>query len=355
MLTEKQMEEIRQDLDNSERPLFFFHDDADGVCSFLQFYKHCNKGKGIIVKSTPKVDENHVNAVRNYEPDKIFILDLAMVTQDFVDSVKQKIIWIDHHDRADIGDNAIKGVKYYNPKQNSKDDNTCIAKISYDIFKEHLWLGAVGTIGDWQLPEDMITEINEKLPELFSKDIVTPEKALFDSKIGKIAKIINFSMKGNIKEVHKTFKVLTRIDSAYELLNQESEQAKFVMKRYKKFEESYDRLLKEARNKNKNDDPLLVFSYPGSEVSLSGELSNELLYLFPEKLIIIARHHDNKMKTSFRSAGKIKVKNILEKAIIGINGRFGGHEYACGGMIEDTDWDVFINNIREIMLEKDFS
>lgn len=347
MLTEKQMQEIKQELDNCERPLFFFHDDADGVCSFLQFYKYCNKGKGIIIKSTPKVDESQLNSVKNYEPDKIFILDLAIVTQDFVDSVTQRIIWIDHHDRADIGDNAIKGVKYYNPKQNNKEDNTCIAKISYDIFKEHLWLGAVGTIGDWQLPEDMRIKINENLSDLFSKKIITPEKALFDSKLGKIAKIINFSMKGNIKDVHKTFKVLTRINSPYELLNQESEQAKFVMRRYRKFEESYNRLLNEANKKYKKDDPLLIFSYPGIEVSLSGELSNELLYRFPEKIIIIARHHDNKMKTSFRSSGKIKVKEVLEKSIVGINGRFGGHEYACGGIIDDKDWDIFINNLRK--------
>lgn len=347
MLNEKQMQEIKKELDGSERPLFFFHDDADGVCSFLQFYKHANKGKGIVIKSTPKIDENHVAAVKNYEPDKIFILDLAMVTQDFVDAVNQKIIWIDHHDRQDIGENAIRGVKYYNPKQNNKEYNTCIAKISYDIFKEHLWLGAIGTVGDWQLQEDIRNEINDKLPDLFDKKITLPAEALFTTKIGELAKIINFCMKGNIKEVHKTFKVLTRINSPYELLNQESEQAKFVMKRYKKFADSYNRLLKDAENKYNKNESVLVFTYPGHEVSLSGELSNELLFKYPDKVIIIARHHDGKMKTSFRSSGEIKVKNILEKAIVGINGRFGGHEYACGGMVEDSDWDEFIENIKD--------
>ncbi len=347
MLTEKQMQEIRDEIDDCERPLFFFHDDADGVCSFLQFYSHAQKGKGIVVKSTPKVDEKNINAVKNYEPDKIFILDLAMVTQDFVDATNQKIIWIDHHDRQDIGENAIKGVKYYNPKQNGPELNTCIAKISYDIFKEHLWLGAIGTVGDWQLPDDMKKEINDNLADLFDKDVDTPEKALFTTKIGELAKVINFCMKGSIKDVHKTFKVLTRINSPYELLNEESEQAKYVMKRYRKFSDSYDRLLEEGEKCFDENDGLLVFTYPGHEVSLSGELSNELLFRHPEKIIIVARHHDEKMKTSFRSAKELKVKYLLEKAIVGINGRFGGHEYACGGMIEDTDWEVFLGNIRE--------
>lgn len=340
------MQEIRDELDNCERPLFFFHDDADGVCSFLQFYNYAKKGKGIVIKATPRVDEKNINAVKNYDPDKIFILDLAMVSQDFVDAVSQKIIWLDHHDRQDIGDDAIKGVKYYNPKQNGPELNTCIAKLSYDIFRKDLWLGAIGTVGDWQLPDDMRKEINENFPDLFDKDVDTPEKALFTTKIGHLAKIINFCMKGRIKDVHKTFKVLTRINSPYELLNGESEQAKYVLKRYEKFAESYDRLLKDGEKCFNPDDKILAYTYPGNEISLSGEISNELLFRHPEKIIIVARHHDNKMKTSFRSAKELKVKYILDKAIVGINGRFGGHEYACGGLIEDTDWDALLENIR---------
>ena len=341
MLTDKEKSEIKEALLKSERPLFFFHDDADGVASFLQFYKQVERGKGVIVKSTPCVNEKFSATVNNYGPDVIFILDLALVEQDFVDQVNVPIYWIDHHDIANI-----KGVHYYNPKKNKEGDNTCIAKLSYDIFQDNFWIAAFGTVGDWQLPNDIREKLNKDLPELFNKKIKTPQDALFDSKIGKLAKIINFVLKGQMKEVHQAIKILTRINDPNELLEESSEQGKYLMKKFKSINNEYERLLKEGISKASND-KLLVFTYAENKVSLSGELSNELLYRYPDKIIIIARHHDGEMKTSFRSSGKIKVKYVIEKALKGINGRAGGHDYACGGLIKDTDWDQFIKNMRE--------
>jgi len=344
MLTDEEKSEIKEALLSSERPLFFFHDDADGVTSFMQFYKQVERGKGVIVKSTPQVGERFIQTVKNFGPDKIFILDLAIVDQDFVDQINVPIYWLDHHDLADI-----KGVHYYNPKKNKKGDNTCIAKLSYDIFQENFWISAVGTVGDWQLPDDTRKKLIEELPELFNKNIETPQKALFGSKIGKLAKIINFVLKGPMKEVHKAVKVLTRIKGPNELLEESSEQGKYLMKKFKSMNKEYDKLLKRAIEKQEKDDKLLVFTYEENKTSLSGELSNELLYTYPDKIIIIARHHNGEMKTSFRSSGKIKVKEILEKAIVGIQGRVGGHDYACGGLIKDDDWDDFIHNIRDLI------
>lgn len=343
MLTKKQKDEIKEALLSSERPLFFFHDDADGVASFLQFYKQVKRGKGVIVKSTPLVDERFIPTANNFSPDKIFILDLALVSQDFIDSMNVPIYWLDHHDIT-----TTKGTKYYNPKQNKKDDNTCIAKLSYDIFKENFWISAVGTIGDWQLPKTVKTKILKEMPELFDKSIDTPEKALFESKLGKVVKILSFVLKGQMKEVHEAIRVLTRINSAQELLDESTPQAKFLMKRYKMIDCEYERLLNDAIGKA-DDGPLLVYTYAEHKISLSGELSNQLLYKFPEKVIIIARHHNGEMKVSFRSGKNIKVKEILEKAMVGINGRAGGHPNACGGLIKDTDWDQLISNIKNIL------
>jgi single-stranded DNA-specific DHH superfamily exonuclease len=341
MLTEKQMQEIRNALFESKRPLFFFHDDADGMASFLQFYKQVKIGKGVIVKSTPNVDHRFIATAKNYNPDVIFILDLAMVDQDFVDEVKTKIIWIDHHDLQDI-----KGVKYYNPKQNKKDDNTCISKLSYDIFKKNLWIAAAGTIGDWQLPDDIKKQLLKDLPHLFNEEITEPPQALFETKIGEIVKIISFVLKGPMKEVHQSIKILTRIENPDELLEGTSEQGRFLFKKFNSINKEYEQLLNQAEKGVNDDDKLLIFTYNDNKISLSGELSNELLYRHPDKIIIIARHNSGHMKTSFRSSKDIKVKPLLEKAIIGIDGRVGGHMNACGGLIRDSDWDLFIDNLR---------
>jgi single-stranded DNA-specific DHH superfamily exonuclease len=340
MLTENQMKEIREALLNSKRPLFFFHDDADGMASFLQFYKQVKNGKGIIVKSTPHVDHRFIQTAKNYDPDIIFILDLALVDQDFVDEVKKKILWIDHHDLQDI-----KGVNYYNPKQNKKDDNTCISKLSYDIFKKNLWIAAIGTIGDWQLQPDIRTEIIKEYPELFDKNITSPAQALFETDIGKLSKMFSFVLKGPMKEVHQAIKILTRIEKPEELLKGTTEQGNYLLKKFNSINKEYEKMLSQAEKKATKD-KLLIYTYNENKISLSGELSNELLYRHPDKVIIVARHCSGEMKTSFRSGKEIEIKLILEKAINGINGRVGGHMQACGGMIKDTDWDQFINNIR---------
>ena len=95
MLTEKDYAEIREELKTSERPLFLFHDDPDGLTSFLLLYKMVERGVGMLVKSVPKVDERFVKAAKDPAYDKIFIMDIAVVEQSFIDEVKKPIIWID--------------------------------------------------------------------------------------------------------------------------------------------------------------------------------------------------------------------------------------------------------------------
>ena len=62
------------------------------------------------MKSDPKVDLKFLRKVQEYNPDKIFIVDVPLLEQEFVDEVKRPVIWIDHHPVLDI-----KGIKYYNP------------------------------------------------------------------------------------------------------------------------------------------------------------------------------------------------------------------------------------------------
>ena len=49
-LSKNQIHQIRESLDSCKNPLFFFDDDQDGLCSFLQLYRCKGEGKGIIVK-----------------------------------------------------------------------------------------------------------------------------------------------------------------------------------------------------------------------------------------------------------------------------------------------------------------
>ena len=92
-LSKNQIHQIRESLDSCKNPLFFFDDDQDGLCSFLQLYRYKGEGKGIIVKTTPKLGALFARKVEEYHPDKIFILDLAAVEQEFLDGIKVPVIW----------------------------------------------------------------------------------------------------------------------------------------------------------------------------------------------------------------------------------------------------------------------
>ena len=135
-LKDSEIKAIREELENCARPVFLFHDDADGLSSFLLLYRHVKEGKGVVVKSRPSVDEKFVDTVINYEADKVFILDLAVVKQEFIDKVKRKVIWIDHHTPLERNK-----VDYYNPRKHRKEITYPVTNICYDIVKKDFAIG----------------------------------------------------------------------------------------------------------------------------------------------------------------------------------------------------------------------
>ena len=104
-------------------------------------------------------------------------------------------------------------------------------------------------------------------------------------------------------------------------------------------------MLKKAL-KNIDDNKMLLFTY-SNRMSFTGDLSNELLYRFPKKLILVAREKDGEMKCSLRSSGSLSVSKILKKALVEIEGYGGGHEHACGACINKKDFEKFVENIRK--------
>ena len=94
---------------------------------------------------------------------------------------------------------------------------------------------------------------------------------------------------------------------------------------------------------------LLVFIYPDDKMSLTGELSNELLYKFPDKVIIVGRKKNEEVKMSIRSKN-IVISSILEKALIGLEGYGGGHECACGANVKEIDLNLLKRMILGLII-----
>ncbi len=338
MIPEEKIKEIRTALTESARPLIFFDDDADGLCSFLQFYKSNIEAKGVIYKVAGPIDVQFLKKVEEFHPDNIFILDVPNVTQEFLNKA-HNVYWLDHHSPANR-----KNVCYYNPMiASDKNDNRPTSYWAYKITEKNIWLAMAGCIGDWFIPEDLREEFTKKYPELLPEKIKKPEDALFSTEIGKLARLFSLVLKGTTKDAMTCVKILTRIDDPYEILNQTTSQGKFIFKKYEKIDKIYQDIKKSMVA---SDDNLILYTYPDSQMALTSELSNEVLYENPGKFIIIAREKSGDVKCSLRSS-KYKVLPILQKALKDVNGYGGGHMHACGANVKKDDFDRFVENIKK--------
>src|SRR3989338_5781930 len=154
-LTKNEYETIRAELLASERPFFLFHDDPDGLVSFLLLKRFIGKGYGMMVKAEPNVNDRFLAAVKSNKPDTIFIVDVAMMQQSFVDTVKSStfgvktIVWIDHHQPV-----KLTGVKYFNPRLHSSQNNPQASYLCWKTVegntasRQDLWFAMVGIVSD---------------------------------------------------------------------------------------------------------------------------------------------------------------------------------------------------------------
>lgn len=330
--------DIRKELDSCANPLFFYDDDPDGLCSFLLLYRYLREGKGMVVKTTPKLGESFAAKVNEIMPDKLFILDKPMIDEGFLEKVKVPIVWIDHHGVQDV-----KGVRYFNPKTYKVND-LCTASICYGAVKQDLWIAGVGAVSDWTFPSFM-EEVKKEYPKLIPKKVKKPDAALFTTRIGKLARILSFMLKGSTHDVYACAKILTRIKDPEEILEQTSARGRFIYKRFLRLDNAYQELLKMAE-KSKTRDRFLVFTYSADRHSLTNDLSNEMAYKYPKKFIIIGREKSGEVKMSLR-APWIDIPPLLDQALKGVKGYGGGHAHACGACVDKEDFPEFLKALRE--------
>lgn len=339
-LTEEQMQELRKIFDTCIRPIILFDDDPDGLASFLLIYKYIKEGRGLPVKNAPELGSDMSQKVNDYGPDLVFIVDVPVLNQEFIDKIKARIVWIDHHPII-----KRRGVEHYNPRALDPDDNRPTSYWIHKVLEQNLWIAMIGIIGDWHMPDKAdLDKFLHDYPDLLSKDMTKPEVALHESRLGELIRIISFNLKGKTSDVIKSVKVLTRIKDPYEILDQKTSGGKFIYKKYNRLKETYHELLKGV--KVNPDDKLLVYTYTNPDYSFTKEMSNELIYKHPDKVILVAWEYNGEYKCSFRST-KIELPPIINKALEDISGYGGGHEHAAGACVRVNDFDLFVENVRK--------
>jgi len=337
MLLEKQITEIKTALEKCENPFFLYHDDPDGLASFVMLYHKYPKGRGMAVKSMPRITEFFGEQVLRHNADAVFVLDVAIVEQVFIDMVKVPVYWIDHHTPLER-----KNVSYYNPRLVGKRENIPTPALIRQITEADLWLASIGCIGDWYWPP-FIEEFRKKYPKLLTPESKSVETSFY-SPAGTLVKVFSFILKGNTSEVNKCVKILTRIESPDEILNQTTSRGKYLWKRYKFILEHYDELLKRAL-KQKPHNGVVVFTYEQDSLSLTKDLANELIIKFPNTVIVLGRKKSGEYRCSLRGS-HVDLYKIVQNALDGVQGRAGGHEHACGASIKEADFEKFIMQLE---------
>ena len=344
LLTEEEVTLLRNELETAQNPLFFYDGDCDGLTSFLLLYRMHYRGKGIGLTSTARaLDEKFVRKVQELQPDKIFILDIPTVTQEFIDQTKKPMFWIDHHPPLQR-----TNVHYFNPRLKDPDAYVPTSRMAWQVSQkeEDLWIATAGCMGDFHLPDFLETFI-AKYPQFLTlkEDLAT---MLFKRPVGRLVKFFFFIQKGPQAEVRRSVKVLTRIQSVEEIFQQTTAQGKYLMKRFEQINQKYNVLLKQAK-KTVMKSKLILFNYTEDQWSFTANIANELSGLYPQKIVLIVRKKSGEMKCSLR--GK-NVSQPLQKALLGIEGYGGGHPDACGAVIKEKDWERFLEQFKEATEEE---
>tara|TARA_Y100000310_G_scaffold130751_2_gene129879 strand:+ start:9491 stop:10540 length:1050 start_codon:yes stop_codon:yes gene_type:complete len=346
-LKQNQIKEIREHLNKAQNPLFFFDNDADGLCSFLILQRYCEKGKGVAIKSYPELIVDYFRKVQELNADYIFILDKPKVSEAFFEKAEQfniPIVWIDHHN---LDEKIPEFVNYYNPALNESENIPPTTYLGYQVSekKDDLWIAVVGSISDKFMP-DFYPKFKEKYPDL-SIDSEDAFELRYKSEIGKIVQIFSFALKDRTTNVVNMLKFLMKVKTPYEVL-EESSQNSTMHQRFNQINSKFQRLLEKAKDVKSNK--FLFFQYSG-DLSISSDLADELNYIFPEKIVVVA--YISGLKVNISARGK-DVKKIILKAIEGLNDSTGGgHEEAVGAKIKVEDLNEFKRRIENFMRLKD--
>lgn len=348
MLSDTQIQELRERLEQAQNPLFFFDNDADGLCSFLLLRRWLGRGKGVVVKSFPDLHVDYVRKVHELSVDMVVILDKPTVSEAFFSEIRKinlPLLWVDHH--AIEGRVIPEDVFFVNPADCSPQSFEPVTDICYRVAgrKEDIWLAVAGCVADHYVPL-YYPEFLSTYPEL-GKDSEDPFVLFFSTDIGKIARMFNYGLMDRVTNVLSMIRFLVRVQSPQDVLIESYHNHSFH-KRFLEINHRREKLLKKAQTLVE-DSPLLFFTY-GGDMSMSSEIANELIYLYPDKHIVVVYLSGEKGNVSVR--GK-RAKEITLAVIAEISGATGGgHDEACGAQVHVELLHEFHRRFLEALGEK---
>ncbi len=345
MLSHEHQLELKEHLDRAQNPIFYYDNDADGLCSFLLFRRYLGRGNGVAVRSYPELHTSYAKKAEELKADYVFILDKPVLSNEFVAALSAlglPIVWVDHHFPVN---NAFDSTTFfsYNSAAGLEGDSVgepvtyiaqCICRRSQDI-----WIAMMGCIADHYLP-DFTSDFAKEYPDFWGKSIKKPFDAYYTTEIGKLARALNFGLKDSITHVVQLQNYLSSCSGPEDVMAENPDNRAF-RKKYQELTNQYTALLHYAESSR--DEMMLFFEY-GGVTSMSADIANELSYRYPQIYIAVAYTNGGISNVSLR--GK-QVKSILLRIIPQLfNASGGGHTDAVGARIRHDEIPLF----RELLL-----
>lgn len=341
MLTTNQQRELREQLENAQNPIFYYDNDADGLCSFLLLRRWLGRGQGVPIRSYPELDASYAKKAAEMQADAAFILDKPVLSPAFVNALAAlslPIVWIDHHDVVGEDFSNVPNFFTYNPTKNAEKLKSS-EPVTFHMYqltkrKEDIWIAVMGCVADHYLPS-FATEFAQRFPELWGKEIAKPFDAYYRTEIGTLARALNFGLKDSASNVEKLQMYLLSCRSPHDVLAESSDNEAFRSV-CTSLRERYEQLLASAEQMIRGN--LLFFVYGGT-VSMSSDLSNELSYRHPASYVVVVYQKGAIVNISMRGKG---VKTILARLLTQFSdARGGGHEDAVGARLKTSDLEKF--------------
>lgn len=348
MLTKEQISELKMHLEKAQNPVFYYDNDADGLCSFLLLRRATGKGYGVAIKSYPELDEKYAEKALHFKADYVFVLDKPIISSGFVSQIEKMnipLIWIDHHaPQGQIHKN--NNLFVFNPAL--KGEGIPTSAIIFEVVKKENWLALIGCVSDCYVPE-FANEVRKEYPEMFSKKEMNAFDILYKTEFGKIVRALNYGLKDSVSNVIKMQNYLTDCNSPLKVL-EEGEENKRLREKFSELSKKQESFVSEAEKNVEGN--LLFFVYSGS-TSMSSDIANELAYRNKDKYIIVCYQRGVICNLSIR--GK-KVNIILDKILKEFEyASGGGHEDAVGARILSKNIEKFKERFKDEIAKESYS
>lgn len=346
MLSKHQLQELKEHLESAQNPIFYYDNDADGLCSFLIFRRWLGRGSGVAVRSYPDLNASYAKKAEELKADIVFVLDKPVISKEFITKIGElhlPLIFVDHHSMQHEETAEFKHLTVYNAATQQENENAePVTYLAYKLTerKEDVWIAVMGCIADHYLP-DFVSVFEKDYPELWKKGVKKPFDAYYGTEIGKLAQALNFGLKDSTTHVVQMQQFLISCASPHDVLAENKNNHAFL-ENYYKLKNKYDSLVNKAESALKKN--LLFFEYSG-ESSMSSEIANELSYRYQKEYIVVAYHKGAIVNISLRGDN---VRRVLEKVLKALpDSSGGGHRDAVGARIKAADLPRFYELFKQ--------